>query len=322
MDAIAYQSRHIPKGQVQLATTVIIVYDHLTTFDREIELIWAKKWSLAQIFFIINRYLGDAVYMYVKTIGTSPTIQNVTFIWACFQTWGLNIVLWSMQAIMQHRIASIYSNSRKVIYTMATVYFLEIITMSTILGKALSTVHVTDEVIPGLFTIKVAGFPPWYYTMWIPPIFMEATIFGFALYAGYTYSRDSLKLDLETASKSGRRSLTFILLRDSIFFPFIALLAYTLSVGGWKGFPNPGGQTTVSVAGVVACVLGPRLMLNLREAYYRPFTEEAQGQLSAGLEFNHDDTGVSGVSGLSGASAIEHNVNALEGDERKQLGGL
>ncbi|KAF9467224.1 hypothetical protein BDZ94DRAFT_61712 [Collybia nuda] len=264
MDATAYQSRHILKGQVQLATTIVIVYDHLTTLDREIEFIWAKKWSLAQIIFVVNRYLGDVVYICatIETIVTSPKFQDVTFIWTCFQAWGLNIVLWSMQAIMQLRIASMYNNSRKVIYAMAIVYVFEIIAMSIILGIVLETIHVSSEIIPGLFTIKVAVFPSWYYTMWIPPIFMEATIFGFSFY-------------------SGRQSLTFVLLRDSILFPFIALLAYALSIGGCKGYPNPGGQTSVSVAGVVACVLGPRLMLNLREAYYRPFTEEARGQPSA-----------------------------------------
>jgi hypothetical protein len=39
---------------------------------------------------------------------------------------------------MQHRIASIYHNSRKVIYTMAIVYAIEIITMSIIDGHTLS----------------------------------------------------------------------------------------------------------------------------------------------------------------------------------------
>lgn len=55
-------------------------------------------------------------------------------------------------------------------------------------------------------------------------------------------------------------------------------------------------------------------MLNLREAYYRPFMEEARGQTSAGLEFHHDDSEGSAVSGVMSS---QDSIDALEGSGGK-----
>lgn len=72
---------------------------------------------------------------------------------------------------------------------------------------------------------------------------------------------------------------------------------------------NPGGQTTVALAILVTSVFGPHLMLNLREAYYRPFMEEARGQLSGSLKFQHDGTTVLGASDVLGM-AEEQSMDA------------
>ncbi|KAF9449870.1 hypothetical protein P691DRAFT_758701 [Macrolepiota fuliginosa MF-IS2] len=48
---------------VQVAVSVVVLYDHLTTFDLEIELIWKKKHSLVKVLFLIARYAGDLVPM-------------------------------------------------------------------------------------------------------------------------------------------------------------------------------------------------------------------------------------------------------------------
>ncbi|RXW24244.1 hypothetical protein EST38_g1627 [Candolleomyces aberdarensis] len=62
--------------KVHLAwSTTVVVYDHLSTLDLEIELIWKKKWSLIQILFIINRYVPDAAFLYgaVRSAGVHLT---------------------------------------------------------------------------------------------------------------------------------------------------------------------------------------------------------------------------------------------------------
>ncbi|KAG2012925.1 hypothetical protein CC2G_009875 [Coprinopsis cinerea AmutBmut pab1-1] len=48
----------------QVAATSIALYDHLTTLDLEVELIWKKKVSVVQLLFILNRYSGDALFLH------------------------------------------------------------------------------------------------------------------------------------------------------------------------------------------------------------------------------------------------------------------
>jgi hypothetical protein len=53
-------------------------------------------------------------------------------------------------------------------------------------------------------------------------------------------------------------------------------------------------------------------MLNLREAYYKPFEEEARPKTSVGLEFNHDD--YSGTATAQGGDImdISHEESTFE----------
>jgi len=40
----------------QLASSAIILFDHLVTLDGEVELIWKSPWSMGKALFILNRY--------------------------------------------------------------------------------------------------------------------------------------------------------------------------------------------------------------------------------------------------------------------------
>ncbi|KAF5313612.1 hypothetical protein D9611_010224 [Ephemerocybe angulata] len=61
----------VMKGSLfYIACMTLVLYDHLTTLDLEIELIWKKKWSLIQVLYLINRYLPDISFLY----GVSLTV--------------------------------------------------------------------------------------------------------------------------------------------------------------------------------------------------------------------------------------------------------
>ena len=40
-----------------MTNTALVVFEHLITIDREIEVFWKQKFSIAKALFIINRYL-------------------------------------------------------------------------------------------------------------------------------------------------------------------------------------------------------------------------------------------------------------------------
>lgn len=37
---------------------VLLIYDHVITFDQEVSRIWRPKWTGATVLFVLNRYLG------------------------------------------------------------------------------------------------------------------------------------------------------------------------------------------------------------------------------------------------------------------------
>ena len=39
-------------------TIALLVFEHLTTLDREIDFLWDHKFSWAKVIFLINRYIG------------------------------------------------------------------------------------------------------------------------------------------------------------------------------------------------------------------------------------------------------------------------
>ena len=64
-------SRAIPDHQV---------YDWLTLFDREVEHIWRRKWSIPKILFIVSRY-GTFIDMPIFIISESDFVH-------CWDVWN------------------------------------------------------------------------------------------------------------------------------------------------------------------------------------------------------------------------------------------
>ncbi|KAI0783785.1 hypothetical protein C8Q75DRAFT_421111 [Abortiporus biennis] len=44
------------QAMARVSAWVLAVYEHIITFDREVQQIWSRKFNLASILFIINRY--------------------------------------------------------------------------------------------------------------------------------------------------------------------------------------------------------------------------------------------------------------------------
>ncbi|EAU82649.2 hypothetical protein CC1G_07931 [Coprinopsis cinerea okayama7 len=61
-----YYSSLVVKSDINstVAATSIALYDHITTLDLEVELIWKKKFSVVQLLFILSRYSGDALFLH------------------------------------------------------------------------------------------------------------------------------------------------------------------------------------------------------------------------------------------------------------------
>ncbi|KAF8153041.1 hypothetical protein B0H34DRAFT_721934 [Crassisporium funariophilum] len=186
--------------------------------------------------------------------------------------WGNFIILWTMQGIMIYRVSSMYHHSRKVICTLLACLAVEVAITSTMQAlpyRKRSIVLDSPEIVSCVEKV----FPRWYRILWVPIILFESLIFAMSIWKGVEYYRESYTVNGAIYSDSGK-SLVYTLLRDSILFPFIALIVCYINVIGWGYFSFTTITINVAVSSFMTRILGCRLILNLREAYYQPFGDE------------------------------------------------
>ncbi|KAH7922529.1 hypothetical protein BV22DRAFT_1131339 [Leucogyrophana mollusca] len=96
----------------QLSSAIIIIYDHLITFNQEVEFIWKKPWSLATVIYLIVRYVGDGLGLLDAagickplTLFLTPHKRHIIAAFMSespsqeFQSWQLNFVCSSVSPI-------------------------------------------------------------------------------------------------------------------------------------------------------------------------------------------------------------------------------
>lgn len=87
-EAEEYVRMTITQNSVLYATSALLVYELLTTFDEEVERVWSLKWRLPKLLFFLNRYLTRGLLL-VQFIaggypGTSPSLS--VFLWPFLTT--------------------------------------------------------------------------------------------------------------------------------------------------------------------------------------------------------------------------------------------
>ncbi|PVG03953.1 hypothetical protein CPB86DRAFT_311354 [Serendipita vermifera] len=61
-----------------LAGWVLMLYDHIIHFDKELELIWFKPWSVAKGLYLFNRYMSF-IFLGIHSMSTYPWSFSITF---------------------------------------------------------------------------------------------------------------------------------------------------------------------------------------------------------------------------------------------------
>ncbi|TFK19012.1 hypothetical protein FA15DRAFT_674837 [Coprinopsis marcescibilis] len=273
----------------QVAATVVILWDHATTFDLEVELIWKKKWSLVQIFYLLNRYVGNGVFIH----GTAYQIwtKGKLFEIGCrsgvyVQAWMAIVTVYSMQGIIINRVWCMYHRSRKILIVMIIALAGELISSLVIMGLETHITTTVFSITPTLTFCVPSGFSHFYWLFWCFIIAFDLLVFGLALAQGITYFREkraahqkrhgqSSMISTLSVSWETNGNIFQVLLRDSITFPFIGLMICLFNILAWFSvLPFGALQIVLVMSSMGSSLLGCRLVLNLRDAYYKPFAEE------------------------------------------------
>ncbi|KAF8518254.1 hypothetical protein BU17DRAFT_66498 [Hysterangium stoloniferum] len=132
-----------------------------------------------------------------------------------------------------------------------------------------------------ILRIKSIGGKIVHILMWLPSLVFETTLCAFMLYKAWTArygkgSHDSLLIQ--------------IIIRDSITYfvtIFVVLLSNCLM---WVYAPLPNGEVLLGLTIAVPSMMCSRLLLNMREAYFRTGDNRSRVLTHAPIEFIHGKT--------------------------------
>jgi hypothetical protein len=257
-----------------LAASTIIVYDHLITFDQEIELVWNAPWSMGKILFFLNRYYPLCVVAFNQyTLFTTDLTDELCMIWLRWQGWSALGACMIAEIILQLRLYALYFLDKKVLFFMVVSFLATSACSAFIMGKVLSNFTVQSHLIPGLpFCIPIK-IPSYLYAFWIPILAFESLLCGMALFRGFQAFRYR-----RSVFQAGRHLVT-LLLRDSIIYYLVVFVTYLVNLLLWS--TGEAGLIEIPAGFTIAmsCVMGNRLILNVR-CMKREMEDSIEGEKS------------------------------------------
>ncbi|KAH6893860.1 hypothetical protein BKA70DRAFT_1407922 [Coprinopsis sp. MPI-PUGE-AT-0042] len=322
----------------QLAGSSIVLWDHATTFDQEIEFIWLGKWTFTTSLYIVTRYVGDGMFIHGASMyGSSSTVPKVDWSRQCmFQMQGRTVTKaypygrffyhqvseslpgaimaesncpacyelcitssdlpspcpranhrHSRTGIVVKRVVCMYGGDKRVLWVLAfalavATLHLAIVVILTSDFKTMVQKIPSANVHEACYITPTDPFPSWYWTWVISTLIFEIVVLGLCILQGIWFAcenrpthRNGRRRGILEHLWRTRRTLASVLLRDSILFPFLNLLVAILTVLLWLGKLPASSIDFISFAANTSVpVIGCRLLLNLRSAYYKAFREE------------------------------------------------
>ncbi|KAG9098023.1 hypothetical protein FS749_004909 [Ceratobasidium sp. UAMH 11750] len=244
-----------------LAAMVLLVYDHVITFDAEIELVWFKPWSWSKALFFWNRYGTFVILLFDTIVGVGGGPSNAL---SKFQGWTGWLTNMTVEIIIQVRIAAMFSQDKRIIVPMVFLFFAQAIGMAAIIGSAFEKMEAVNELVPGFRACSLKGVPTRMYIYWATNLSFEGILFCLAVFkawqnfAGRRGTRPTW---------SGPRILN-ILIRDSILYFSVIFVTYVMNLVAWSTGGGSLYQLAIALAIALRASMGSRLLLNVREAYY------------------------------------------------------
>jgi len=247
----------------ELASSLIVIYDHLITLDQEIDLIWMAHWTPGKVLFLINRYYALASVIFNNYVLFSTHLSD-SFCLRWFRWQGCTGLLVSTIAeiILQLRIYALYHLNRRVLFFMLVAFIVSVGTAATIMGLVLARVSTNSQFLPGVVFCLPLNVPSWFYTFWIPTLAFESLLCGLALFRAFGDFKSR-----STMFQSGRH-IVKILIRDSVIYYLIMFATYfanlVIFLAGSPGVLESGIGFSVTMS----CVMGSRLCLNIRDVHH------------------------------------------------------
>ncbi|KIJ59361.1 hypothetical protein HYDPIDRAFT_118570 [Hydnomerulius pinastri MD-312] len=268
----------------QLAPYVVMFYDHVLTFDQEVEHIWKSSRSLNTAVFVILRYSGSAVALLsvFAFLAQAHASNDLCRVFLLLQGWPICFITWLVQLILQMRLYVLYNNSKKILYLTGGAYIAEIVAMSTIVVIANVSTDAVNEPAPGLFICTNLNTPKIFYSFWLAPLVFELILCLLAIRIGIQRSKDHLG----PALISGTRLVNVIVMGNVMYFVGV-LLSCIVGAAMLKNLSSQWLEVPGGFALAVEVIAGCRLILHIRGAACEGLYNTTITSTRVGVQLQH-----------------------------------
>ncbi|KAF9038355.1 hypothetical protein BDZ89DRAFT_413141 [Hymenopellis radicata] len=172
---------------VVFATATIMIYDHILSLHREIELIWQKRSSFMKIVFLWHRYFGAFCILFELIVIMNQTVSDsVRAFWFRWETLSFAISILTSELVLLSWIYIIYDRNFKIAISLGLLYVLEVAAVMTILGVSLGNLEVTNHFIATLNNFcSMRVVPPLFKYYWLPVLIYNAVVMFLFLFKSY-----------------------------------------------------------------------------------------------------------------------------------------
>ncbi|KAH7905738.1 hypothetical protein BJ138DRAFT_727718 [Hygrophoropsis aurantiaca] len=256
------------------AAGTLVAYDHVLALSQEVDYIWNRKWSSTTALYLIARYSGTltmmcltAGHLYI-TWSYSVIVKMVLAV-----SWGQNIFLLAMQALLAIRVYALCHQSKKVLYFLLTFYILQAITVVVMTVLPFNTPTLQKSIVaigPAIGSVEqnIDSVGPLFSPLILDSTFVsvvfDAALLAFALSAFMRHA-------FEAKTRDRRWSINVLvrtLVADHLLF-FVCNLAWlVLSVAAnyinELNFSLMTSLNAEDVFNALAVVVGPCMVISLR----------------------------------------------------------
>ncbi|KAI0696735.1 hypothetical protein BC835DRAFT_1414127 [Cytidiella melzeri] len=279
-------------------SAMIVVYDCVLSLEREIELVWRKRWSIIKGVYLWHRYFGLFCILFEaialsRNHASNDELNHLSFssvrrtsafendfphsavkgsFWFQWEVWCYLSLVFTSEVTLILWIWVVYNRNRWLLAFLGATFVIEIGTVAVLLAVSIPSELAQSVLLPGRSFCITAPPKLTFKIVWLPIL-----IFDLCLLAMFMYKGIRTSLSREARPSFGVYQMVY----EHTLLNFFAITAsYFACAIMWLVAAPDLAQIPVTFAMAFSVTNCTRLLLNIRRAYYFGTDDAEPGLLS------------------------------------------
>ncbi|KAI0344792.1 hypothetical protein BDW22DRAFT_1354959, partial [Trametopsis cervina] len=254
-------------------SATIVLYDCILSLEREIELVWRKRWSFIKVVYIWHRYFGLFCLLFEAiAIARNNSSSEFCSFWFHWDVWCYFGIVFSSEVTLLLWIWVVYNRKKWLLSFLSITFIVQIAIVGILLAISMPSEIAQNVLLPGRSFCITSSPQLTFKIVWVPILAYDLFLLAMFMYKGV---RNAL-----SRSKRPTFGVYHMVYRHTLVNFFAITASYIACVIIWLA-ADPGlAQIPVTFAMAFAITNCTRLLLNIRRAYYFGSDDVEPGLLS------------------------------------------